>query len=62
MGKRTGKDEGSGKATFVGLLGRDGARAKAQGLVDDAVAALAPFGERADMLREAATFILARRS
>jgi farnesyl diphosphate synthase len=62
MGKRTGKDEGSGKATFVGLLGLDGARAKARGLVDDAIAALAPFGERADMLREAARFILARRS
>ena len=62
MGKRTGKDAGSGKATFVGLLGRDSARAKAQSLVDDAIAALAPFGDRADMLREAARFILARRS
>lgn len=62
MGKRTGKDEDAGKATFVSQLGIDGARTRAQELVDAAVAALEPFGERADTLREAATFILSRRS
>ena len=50
-----------GKATFVDLLGLDGARRKASGLVDEAVAALAPYGAKADLLRDAARFIVARR-
>jgi farnesyl diphosphate synthase len=33
-GKRVGKDAAAGKATFVSLLGLEGARARAQALVD----------------------------
>jgi farnesyl diphosphate synthase len=59
-GKRVGKDAGAGKATFVSLLGLDGARARAVALVDEAVVALAPYGGRTDTLRQAAQFVIAR--
>ena len=59
-GKRVGKDAAAGKATFVSLLGLDAARAKAQALVDQAVEALAPYGDQANDLRAAARFVIAR--
>jgi len=62
LGKPTGQDEALGKATFVGQLGRDGARARAEELVAQAKASLAPFGARAELLRKTATFVLERRS
>ncbi|NDU99399.1 polyprenyl synthetase family protein [Pseudoroseicyclus tamaricis] len=62
VGKATGKDAGRGKATFVELLGPEAARAKAEALVEEAVEALAPFGEEADVLRALARFIVTRRN
>jgi len=59
-GKRLQKDAEAGKATFVSLLGLDGARARARALVADAEAALAPYGGAADTLREAARFVISR--
>jgi len=59
-GKRLGKDRSVGKATFVPLLGLDGARRRARDLVAEAEAALAPYGDKADMLRAAARFAVAR--
>lgn len=59
-GKAVGKDRAAGKATFVTLLGLDGARARARALVAEAEAALAPCGESAETLREAARFVIAR--
>ncbi len=61
-GKRLGKDAGAGKATFVSLLGLDGARARAGALVTEAEAALAPYGAAADRLRATARFVIARES
>ena len=61
-GKATGKDQDAGKATLVGLLGVEAARARLQGLVDEAVAALAPFGASAERLAEAARFTALRRA
>jgi len=61
VGKATGKDEARGKATFVSLLGLDAARARANFLVQDACDALAPYGAKADTLREAARFVTSRR-
>ena len=61
IGKATQKDKGMGKATFVDLLGLDGAKARARALTDAAIDALAPYGERAGMLREAAHFMVSRR-
>ena len=59
-GKRLNKDHEAGKATFVSLLGLDGAKSRAKELVDDAEAALSPYGDKAQTLREAARFVIAR--
>jgi farnesyl diphosphate synthase len=61
-GKRTGKDAAAGKATLVGLLGLDRARLQAERLVAQARAHLDGFGERADLLRMLADFVIERRS
>ena len=59
-GKRVGKDADAGKATFVSLLGLEGARARAAALVDEAALALAPYGQAAGNLIAAARFTIAR--
>ena len=59
-GKRVQKDAEAGKATFVSLLGLAGARARAQDLVDEACAALAPYGAAAERLHQAARFVILR--
>ena len=59
-GKRLQKDAGAGKATFVSLLGLEGARARAAELVAEAEAALEPYGEAAQTLRQAARFVISR--
>ena len=61
-GKRVGKDALAGKATFVSLLGLAGAQARAAELVDAACAALGPYGEAAEALRQAARFAIARKA
>jgi len=61
-GKRLQKDAKAGKATFVSLLGLEGARARASALVDEACDALAAYGNRAELLKEAARFTIARES
>ena len=53
-------DAKAGKATFVSLLGIDAARARATELMDEACAALAPYGAIAETLREAARFVISR--
>jgi farnesyl diphosphate synthase len=62
LGKAVRKDAAAGKATFVSLLGLDGAKRRAETLVEAACDALSPYGENADTLREAARFVIARRS
>jgi farnesyl diphosphate synthase len=61
-GKRLQKDAAAGKATFVSLLGLDGARARAKALVQEAALALAPYGAGASTLIEAAEFVISRES
>jgi farnesyl diphosphate synthase len=60
MGKATGKDAAAGKATLASLHGEAWTRRQLAGLVDQAHGLLDPYGERADLLRAAATFIAAR--
>jgi len=60
MGKAAGKDESSGKATFVGLLGLDRARAQAHSLSEQAIGHLANFGREADLLRDIAAYTVNR--
>jgi farnesyl diphosphate synthase len=62
LGKPTGQDAALGKATFVGQLGLDGARAEASRIINNACARLEIFGQKADLLRETARFVLERRS
>ncbi len=62
LGKTAGKDVEQGKATFVTLLGLEGAKERAGMLAAQAVAHLEIFGERADALRALAEFVVARRS
>jgi len=61
-GKRVGKDAEAGKATFVDILGIEGARERALGLVDRAVGELAPWGPAGMALAEAARFTVERRT
>jgi len=61
VGKAVGKDTDAGKATFVSLLGLDGAKRRAAELVESACDALSPYGEDADTLREAAQFVMTRK-
>ncbi|HUH83342.1 MAG TPA: farnesyl diphosphate synthase [Stellaceae bacterium] len=61
-GKPVGQDAAAGKATFVSILGIARARAQAELLVAQAVAHLEPFAERADLLRQAARFVVDRRT
>ncbi|MCO6384282.1 polyprenyl synthetase family protein [Oceanicola sp. 502str15] len=62
VGKAVGKDAARGKATFVSLLGLEPARERAEALVAEAIAALEPWGQEAETLRELARFVIARRS
>ena len=59
-GKRLRKDEEAGKATFVSLLGLEGAKDRARDLVDEAGKALAPYGDGAENLRQAARYTITR--
>ncbi len=60
VGKQLRKDAAAGKATFVSLLGLDGARMKALELAESARAHLAPYGSAAEHLRQAAYFAVNR--
>ena len=62
LGKTPGKDAAKGKATFVSLLGLERARDQASRLADQAALSLESFGPRADLLRQAARFVVDRRA
>ena len=61
LGKPAGQDAERGKGSFVSLMGAEQARTTAHRLIDDALAALAPWPE-AGYLRYLATFAIARNS
>jgi farnesyl diphosphate synthase len=61
LGKAVAKDAGRGKATLVARLGPLAARQHLGALLQDAEAALAPFGERAITLLETARFAVNRK-
>jgi farnesyl diphosphate synthase len=62
VGKRVQKDAVAGKATFVSLLGLEGAKSRAQELADAACDALGVYGDRAETLKAAARFVISRDS
>lgn len=60
VGKATGKDAAAGKATLVSLRGLDTARSDLKATVAEAIASLARFADRGDILAEAARLMLHR--
>jgi geranylgeranyl diphosphate synthase, type II len=60
LGKPQGSDSELNKPTYPSLLGLEEAKIRALTLHDDAINSLAAFGERADMLRNIATYIVKR--
>ena len=61
-GKRLNKDTKAGKATFVSLLGLDGAKKRAKELISEACDAVTPLGVKAEPLQHCAKFIISRES
>lgn len=59
-GKRVNKDADAGKATFVSLLGLDGAKQRARALVDQAQEAISCYGNNAQNLQDVAHFAISR--
>jgi farnesyl diphosphate synthase len=62
VGKATGKDAAAHKATMVSALGVDEARRMLARLVEEAEAALVPFGPDGAVLKAAAHFVAERQS
>jgi geranylgeranyl diphosphate synthase type II len=62
LGKTAGKDEAQGKITFPAVYGLDRSHRMALDECAAARAALAPFGARAERLREIADMIVSRKS
>lgn len=60
VGKRVGKDTGGGKLTYPGLLGIETSARRAEQLVAEAKAALAPLGEGGRRLEALAEYVLER--
>jgi farnesyl diphosphate synthase len=59
-GKALRKDADAGKATFVSLLGLEGAKMRADALVSEACDALTPYGDRSQSLQALARYIISR--
>lgn len=62
LGKPSGQDAEMDKATFIKLLGMDGAKRKAAELVERCKAHLSRFGAPAEPLKGAADFVFARKN
>ena len=62
MGKAVGKDAGRGKGTLVGILGIPRVESLLAEAVEEADACLADFGDKAQVLRQTARFIVDRKN
>ena len=60
LGKSPGADAARDKPTFLSLMGERAAAGYARSLCEQALAALAPFGDRAHALADIARFIVSR--
>jgi geranylgeranyl diphosphate synthase type II len=60
MGKKTGKDAARGKLTYPGLLGIEGAKKKANDLIQDAQELISVFEKRKWRLSSLANYVLER--
>ena len=62
MGKQVAKDADKGKGTLVSLYGLEASQQKARDLLEEAVNTLQPFGDKAEILIEAARFTIERKN
>ncbi len=62
LGKDPGSDKEAGKTTFIDLLGADGAGKRAAEVMAEGLAALEPFGARAEALRALGRYTLDRKN
>ena len=61
IGKTAGKDAAAAKPTFPSIIGLDASRARLAELTGNALAAIAPLGQRATLLEELALYAAHRR-
>ena len=61
LGKTAGKDLQAQKATYPSIWGIEASKIQAQELVDDAIAQLSGYGEKAEPLRAIASYIINRK-
>lgn len=61
LGKTTGADEARGKVTYPAAVGLERSRQTANEMVNDALAALEGFDDRANPLRSLANYIITRK-
>ncbi|HEV2325030.1 MAG TPA: farnesyl diphosphate synthase [Terracidiphilus sp.] len=62
LGKTAGKDEATEKATWPAVYGIEQSLRDAAQLIDEAFAALAPYGSRADGLKSVARYLVDRKN
>src|SRR5580658_5913592 len=62
LGKTAGKDQATEKATWPAVYGIEQSQRDAASLIDEAFAALAPYGSRADGLKSVARYIVERKN
>jgi geranylgeranyl diphosphate synthase type II len=62
LGKTAGKDQATEKATWPAVYGIDQSRRDAAQLIDEAFAALEPYGSRADGLKAVARYLVERQN
>lgn len=62
LGKASGKDAARGKKTLPSIHGIQWTQSRLAGLIEDATALLAPYGEKADMLMALASYVATRKN
>ena len=62
LGKTAGKDQATEKATWPAVYGIEQSRRDAARLIDEAFAALEPYGGRADGLKAVARYLVERKN
>src|SRR5579863_10086736 len=62
LGKTAGKDEATEKATWPAVYGIEQSRRDATTLIDEAFAALEPYGSRAEGLKSVARYLVERKN
>ena len=62
LGKTAGKDQATEKATWPAVFGIEQSRRDAAQLIDEAFAALEPYGSRADGLKSVARYLVDRKN